>query len=75
LIGFDIFKPNNMTANDENNNLTYWSYSIPILTVTAGKTQLIHLNCSINLSPFSTEVIWIKLVYMLIPVVERKVPL
>jgi hypothetical protein len=60
IIGVDILKPNNFIVNYDNNTLTCLSHSIPIQTITPIKTHLIHSNCSIDILPNTTDIIWIK---------------
>ncbi len=60
IIGVDILKPNNFIVNYDTNTLTCQSHSVSIQTITHIKTHLIHSNCSIDLLPNTTDIIWIQ---------------
>jgi hypothetical protein len=62
IIGVDILKPNRFILNYDDNILTCQSLSVPIQSITPVKTQLIHANFSIELLPYTTDIIWVKCV-------------
>ena len=59
IIGVDILKRNNCIVNYSNNTLRCKNSEIKLKTFQPFKTSIVRANCSIEIAPFETSLMWI----------------